>query len=270
MPGKRGYLTLVLSLLVIGLSGFVFEDGAAIWRPRPGTSWQWQLQGKVDASYPVRVYDVDGFDTSKRTVARLHRKGVKVICYVDVGTWERWRPDAGRFPRSVIGRRDGPWPGERWLDIRKLRRLAPIMRSRFEMCRRKGFDAIEPDNIDGYTNRTGFRITYADQLRYNRWLARQAHRIGLSIGLKNDPGQVVDLVGYYDWALTEDCFAQGWCYKLEPFVERNKAVFSAEYTDTGMTLQELCARARKLGFSAILKHRDLGAWRKGCVGLERR
>ena len=138
------------------------------------------------------------------------------------------------------------------------------MRTRLDQCRDKGFDGVEPDNIDGYTNDTGFQLTYSDQLAYNRWLALEAHRRGLSIGLKNDAEQAADLVGYFDWALTEDCFAEGWCEAMAPFIGAGKAVFAAEYTDTGITLDDFCAPATDLGFSVILKHRELDAWPVAC------
>ncbi len=66
--------------------------------------------------------------------------------------------------------------------------LAPLMRARLDLCQAKGFDAVEPDNIDGYQvdGGTGFPLTAGDQLRYNRWIAAEAHCRGLSIGLKND------------------------------------------------------------------------------------
>ena len=44
---------------------------------------------------------------------------------------------------------------ERWLDVRQIERLAPILTDRLELCRDKGFDAVEPDNLDGYDNETG-------------------------------------------------------------------------------------------------------------------
>lgn len=48
------------------------------------------------------------------------------------------------------------------------------------LCADKGFDA-EPDLMDGYTNDTGFALTEADQLRYVRWLADEAHYQGTRI-----------------------------------------------------------------------------------------
>ena len=138
------------------------------------------------------------------------------------------------------------------------------MRARLDMCRDKGFDGIEPDNIDGYTNDTGFPLTYDDQIKYNLWLAEEAHARGLSIGLKNDPDQVADLLPYFDWALTEDCFAEGWCTDMLPFIQMGKPVFAAEYTDSGADIEQFCQEADKLNFSLILKNRELNAWQQNC------
>ncbi|MAG96376.1 MAG: endo alpha-1,4 polygalactosaminidase [Rhodospirillaceae bacterium] len=156
------------------------------------------------------------------------------------------------------------WPGERWLDIRRIDLLAPLIGQRLELCRIKGFDAVEPDNIDGYTNDTGFSLSAEDQLRFNRWLASEAHKRGLSIGLKNDPDQAVELVGDFDWALTEDCFAEEWCEQMLPFIKLGKTVFAAEYTDMDMTTAKFCAKAKAFGISAILKTRELDSWRRSC------
>lgn len=242
----------------------IIVKGNSWWRPALNTSWQWQLSGSLDQSVDAVMYDVDLFETDTSVVAALHTQGRKVVCYISVGSWENWRPDAGQFPAAVVGNDYEGWPGEKWLDIRRIDLLGPIMRQRLDMCRTKGFDAIEPDNIDGYTNDTGFPLSYSDQLAYNRWLANEAHARGLSIGLKNDGDQVADLLSYFDWALTEDCFDQGWCSQLTPFVAAGKAVFAAEYTDTGMTTGQFCPQANALNFNAILKHRELDAWRQTC------
>jgi len=197
-------------------------------------------------------------------VAALHAQGRRVICYISVGSWEDWRPDASQFPAEVLGKDYEGWPGEKWLDIRRIDLLAPIMRARLDLCRAKGFDAVEPDNIDSYTSDTGFPLTYNHQKAYNIWLANEAHARGLSIGLKNDDEQVADLLPYFDWALTEDCFADDWCDSMTPFITAGKPVFAAEYTDTGITLDDFCPQAKALKFSAIFKNRDLDAWRQAC------
>ena len=240
--------------------------GLIWWRPAIGTTWQWQLDTPIDTTVDAQMVDIDLFDNDAATVTALHNKGRKVICYLSAGSWEEWRPDADQFPAALLGKDYAGWPGEKWLDIRRLDLLGPILRARLDRCRDKGFDGVEPDNIDGYTNDTGFPLTAQDQIAFNTWLAQEAHRRGLSIGLKNDGDQVGDLLAHFDWALTEDCFDQGWCGDMSPFIAAGKAVFAAEYTDTGMTLDKFCAQAQALHFSAILKHRDLDAWRQVCAG----
>ncbi|MHB0989298.1 MAG: endo alpha-1,4 polygalactosaminidase [Bellilinea sp.] len=242
------------------------QDSQSLWwKPLVSLRWQWQLSDMpVDLSMDADMYDIDLFDNDASVIAALHAQGRKVVCYVSVGSWEDWRPDADQFPASVIGEDYEGWPGENWLDVRQIELLAPVMRARLDLCRDKGFDGIEPDNIDGYTNDTGFPLTYEDQLKYNLWLAEEAHARGLSIGLKNDPDQVADLLPYFDWALTEDCFAEGWCEEMMSFIQMGKPVFATEYTDTGVNIEELCQEAKLLNFSLILKNRELDAWQQTC------
>jgi hypothetical protein len=111
--------------------------------------------------YDASIFDLDMFDTHPAVVAKLHRMGRHVMCYISAGTWEQWRPDAAKFPKSVLGNKDGHWPGERWLDVRQTSILEPIMADRLDRCKKKGFDGVDPDNLDGYQNKTGFPLTYA-------------------------------------------------------------------------------------------------------------
>ncbi|WP_433547994.1 endo alpha-1,4 polygalactosaminidase [Streptomyces sp. CA-294286] len=230
------------------------------WQPRPGPAWQWQLSGELDLSVDVPVYDVDGHTTSAEKVAALHAKGRKVICYLSTGAWEEFRPDADRFPQEVLGRSNG-WEGERWLDIRRTDVLEPLMAARMDMCREKGFDAVEPDNMDGYDNRTGFPLTAADQLRYNRLIARLAHDRGMAVGLKNDLDQIPELVGDFDFAVNEQCAEYHECAKLSPFIEADKAVFHVEYE---VPTSRFCAEARALRLSSMRKNYELDEWREQC------
>ena len=214
------------------------------WAPALETSWQWQLQGPVDTSLDVDMYDIDGFEVPKGVVSGLHADGSTVVCYISAGSWERWRPDAGRFPERVLGRSNG-WPGERWLDVRRVAVLRPIMERRIDMCVRKGFDAVEFDNVDGYANNSGFPITGADQLRYNVFLANAAHRRGLSALLKNDLGQIRTLLPYFDAALNEQCHQYDGCGRLDAFVDAGKAVFGVEYK---LGVGEFCPAANAHDF----------------------
>ncbi|MBN1313219.1 MAG: endo alpha-1,4 polygalactosaminidase [Anaerolineae bacterium] len=233
---------------------------AGIWQPAPGTSWQWQLTDTIDTSFEVDMYDIDLFEVPQTTIEQLKADGRIVICYFSAGSWEDWRPDAGDFPALVKGRSNG-WPGEVWLDIRNISVLGPIMKARMDLAVQKGCHGVEPDNIDGYTNNTGFPLDYQDQIDYNVWLAREAHARGLSIGLKNDVEQVPDLVDVFDWALNEQCFEYDECDTLLPFVQAGKAVFGVEYT--GST-SSFCPQANAMGFDWLKKNLDLDAYRVAC------
>lgn len=233
---------------------------ARVRRPPAHASWQYQLDGRLDLSVGAKVFDVDGFSTSAAQVRRLHRAGRYAVCYFSAGAWEDWRPDRGRFPAATLGADNG-WPGERWLDVRRLRELAPVLRGRIAMCARKGFDAVEPDNVDGWTNDTGFPLTARDQLVFNRWLARTAHRYGLAVALKNDLEQARALAPSFDLAVVEQCFQYGECGSARPFLRAGKGVFDVEYA---LPRSRFCPAARRLGVNAIRKRLDLGAWREPC------
>jgi hypothetical protein len=261
---KIAFLAAVLASYGI-VSGPDPADAQAVggrWQPEPGLSWQWQLSGSIDTSYNVDVYDVDAVETPASTVEKLHAGGSKVVCYISAGSWENWRPDKNDFPESVKGRPLDGLPGERWLDVRRVETLRPIMSRRMDVCQQKGFDAVEPDNVDGYANNSGFRLTYADQIVYNRMLAEEAHERGLAIALKNDTAQVKSLVDGFDFAVVEECFAYRECGRYAPFVHAGKAVFLAEY-DTQKKATR-CQKARQLDFGLIFKKINLGPWRRAC------
>ncbi|MFN2150965.1 MAG: endo alpha-1,4 polygalactosaminidase [Anaerolineales bacterium] len=233
------------------------------WQPAAGLTWQWQLGSALDLDLRVDVWDID-LGVHKSVVDKLHSLDASVICYISVGSYENWRSDASQFPEEVLGKNYEGWSGERWLDIRRIDLLAPIMLARLDDCAAKGFDAVEPDNMEIYTNDTGFPLTYQDQLRYALWLAEQAHARGLAIGQKNAPDQTKDLVNIFDFAITEDAFYYNWAADMLPYIQAGKPVFAAEYTDLPGDFGEFCGRSQELGFSTILKHRDLDAWLEQC------
>ena len=211
---------------------------------------------------PADVYEVDGVDTPKSVVTDLHQRGRIVVCYISAGSWENYRADAGQFPqRRFSGRTLAGWPDERWLDIRKVHVLMPLMKARMDVCVRKGFDAIEFDNVDGQSNRTGFPLTRAEQVRYDRDLARAAHARGLQPGLKNAVELIPQLVNSFDWALNEQCVQYSECKPYQAFIKQNKAVFVLEYN---VTVKKMCAVTQPLGLYAQKKRLSLNAWRATC------
>jgi hypothetical protein len=203
--------------------------GGSWWIPPQHLTWYWQLQGTVDNNEPVEAYDIDGFENTAAEVAALHAQGKHVICYVDVGTYEPGRPDSSDFPASVLGSGVQGWPGERWLDISNLGVLEPIMTARFQMCREKGFDAVEPDNMDGYENGSGFPLTAQQQLAYDEWVASEVHSLGMAVLQKNDGEQTAQLEPHFDGALDEQCNQYSECANFQAYLTAGKPVLNAEY-----------------------------------------
>lgn len=240
-----------------------------VWRPAPGTSWQWQLSGEVRANEApqVQMFDLDLFDVPEATIAALRGAGIVVVCYVSAGSHEDWRPDADLFPPEAIGKALDGWEGERWLDIMDptVRRL---MEARLDLAIEKGCDGVEPDNVDGYANDDGLGLNATEQLSYNRFLADAAHARGLSVGLKNDLDQLEALEPRFDWALNEECLAFDECDRLRVFTDRGKAAFHVEYVDeeseATAKLEEVCGRAPWL--DSLVKTWDLGEEWWPCEG----
>jgi len=237
-----------------------------MWKPTADAPihWQWQLSQPFNISTDlipgVTVYDIDWEQNSASVVAALHAKGFKVIAYLEAGDWTFGRADAGQFPAAVIGNTIPGWT-DRWLDIRS-DAVRTIMAARLDSIKAKGFDAVEPDCIDGYSNSSGFPLTYADQLNYNEWIAAQCHARGLSVGLKGDNDQVGDLYTYFDWALNEECNRYNECFaspnSYSLFVNAGKAVFNVEYRSQDVT-EAKCATMSNAHVNSMRRNLDLTA-----------
>ncbi len=225
------------------------------------TSWQIQYSGDIDYSMDVNMYNVDLFETDPETISTLKERGVFVMCYFSAGSHEDWRPDANDFPVETLGSPMKGWEGETWLDIRQIELLRPVTEKRLNLALAKGCNGVDPDNVNGFENNTGFPLTYDDQLAYNIFLANAAHERGMAIGLKNDLDQAKDLVSYFDWILNEECFSSTECDQLLPFIEAGKPVFVIEYE---LSPQEFCAQANRMNFNALHKNWELDAYRVSC------
>ena len=258
-------------------------SGSTCWHPALNSRWQYQLQavtgfastGGINvgiSSVPFtgggavhpQVFDIDlyvdqsvsGNNTTLNSTAvnAIHARGAKAICYVDAGTWENWRADASQFPSSVLGRNNG-WPGEKWLDIRQTSILLPIMDARVQKCVQAGFDGVEWDNVDGYTNNTGFPLTASDQINYDASLANLAHQHGLTVALKNDVGQLSGLATYFDYAVNEQCQQYNECTGYTAnFINAGKTVFQVEYK---LATSNFCTNANTANRNAIKKSLNL-------------
>lgn len=231
----------------------------------PGTSWQWQINGGVidetvldSVVNAKKMYDIDLFATDASTIQRLHAKGIYVVCYMETGSWENYRPDAGSYPAGVLGNAPAGYPNERLVDIRQLGVLMPIISARLDIARSKGCDGIEPDRDDTYSGyNTGFPLIMQDQLTFNRAVADLAHARGLSIGLKNGASSSgvfeAAMAQFADWALNEECNQFNECGGYSAFIAQDKAVFQVEYTSSGSTPSSICPADNAANFDGLLK-----------------
>ena len=238
------------------------------WKPEAGVTFDWLLANPdPNASFSSDVVDVDAFETPVETIAALHAQGKKVIGYVSVGTLENTRPDGNLLPSEVVGKVYPEWPDEKWVDIRQINKIKPWLLSRFKMIANKKFDAIEPDNLDGYSNNSGFNLTMPDEKKFLDSIITYAHLYGLGIGQKNLPEFSTEFCEKFDWALTEDAYNQGWAKDMMPYINKKKPVFIVEYTD--MMSQQVfdstvCPDSKTSKYSAILKNRNLDKWSHVC------
>ncbi|MGV6818686.1 MAG: endo alpha-1,4 polygalactosaminidase [Thiotrichales bacterium] len=225
------------------------------YQPPPGVTWHWQLQGELDTTRDAKIYDIDLFNTPVETINELHTIGKKVICYFSAGSYEDFRPDSDVFSATDLGNPLDGWPGEKWLDIRS-QTVRDIMAARILLAATKGCDGIEPDNVDGYVNNSGFPLTAEDQIGFNLFIAAEAHHHHLSVGLKNDLDQISLLVDHFDFAVNEQCFEYNECQSLLPFIDKDKAVLNAEYDQQYIKNRHepdgICYQAQELGLSTLI------------------
>jgi len=251
---------------------------STIWKPALNTPWQWQLNGAfnpaADLIAGVKMYDIDLFNNSATTVQAIHNAGAKAVCYMETGSWESYRPDANQYPAAILGKPLNGYPDEKYVDIRNINdtsnqnvvALRTILQNRLQQCKDKGFDGIEPDIDDAFfegNNATGFPVTYQDQVNFNKFVATEAHKRGLSIGLKNgaDAQFVADMLPVVDWVLNEQCFQYAECAPYSTFVNAGKAVFQVEYS---LATSKFCTQANSMNFNSMKKNTSLDKTRTAC------
>jgi hypothetical protein len=203
---------------------------------------------------PLYSGDTSVKPLSAEQVTGYHDRGIRVVCTVAAGYWDRSTPDADRFSPSMIGRSVWGDANRRWLDIRNTG-VRSLMDARFAYAAEIGCDGIDATYLELWYQNTGFFITYGDQLAFNRYLADSAHSHGLSIGLHNTTQQIADLVGWYDFAIAENCLQAAECGIYAPFLALGKPVFQVE--DDAISAEiHICNAGRDFGYNTIIKTRN--------------
>lgn len=262
------------------------DDGSSCYEPPVGTTWQWQLnpdgnQTSINTSVLADMFDIDGYANDAGVVATLkalpgnHVPSRGVTCYITAGTLENWRPDTELLNPEVLGNPYSGFVDERWIDVRQISQIRPWLEAKMDMCKAKGFDAIEFDNVDGWqtANKTGLNITAEDEIAFIAYLANAAHARGMTMAHKSNVEQVPAVLPYVDFAVVEECFAYKECtradantdgqYGYDDFINAGKPVFEVEYKKYSPT-NNVCAKANALGFSTLYKKVALDSYRVAC------
>ena len=250
------------------------------WKPQGVIDWALDYsskfaEGTLDLSHDAYILPLWVIEEAEKRAAAQSRPGAvqtlrvenkkRLICYTNCGAYEpeNWNeqllePVRGR----LLGKTMAGYPEEKWLNIKELDLLRPLVREKFALAARSGCDAMVCDNTEAWitgtdgdgsqtiglfrskgldavkqlaalkaVERTGNAITFDDQLRYNRMLAEEAHAQCLSIGLINDVFQINELAADFDFALNEQCHHCGWCDLYRPFVDAGKPVLHLEFED---------------------------------------
>ena len=232
--------------------------------------WDWQIGAEGDSAIKpptgAKLIDVDGWGTSASKVAQLKAQGLYTVCYLDVGSWEPGRPDSNQYPSYLKIQQDPDWEDEYFLDVTDVFKpnsaLARILKNRFAMCKQKGFDALEPDNLQNDENISGRkRPTLQQQIDFNGWVADAAHAAGLAVFQKNGPDKILVrdrtgkmMVEKFDGILNEQCQEYGECNALGEYSKRGKLVLDTEY-DANLN----CSLSNSLKLNMIKRDLDLKA-----------
>lgn len=206
--------------------------------------WDWQIgasdESKIVAAPGLQLLDVDVFNTSAAKVAELKAKGIYMVCYINAGSWQPGYPDSGDYPAYLKIKQDPDWPEEYFLDVTDVFKpdsaLAKILKNRLAICKQKGFDAVEPDNLQNDENAGGL-ITRQQQIDFNGWFADAAHAAGLKVLQKNGPDKIdlkttydgKSMLSKFDGILNEECQQYNECSPLAKYVAAGKLALNVEY-----------------------------------------
>lgn len=151
------------------------------------------------------------------------------------------------------------------------------MARRIELAAANGCDAIDPDNVGGYSNDNGLSLAEQDLKNDIDFLTEAAHTYSLANGLKHAEDIHSDLISTVDFAVNEQCHEDESCNLYVGFAVVGKNVLQIECRKgkTGKTNNDKNASPSKVnvicndsatrtGFSTIMKNDNLNRWYEYC------
>ena len=259
-----------------GLAGLPARSGSY---PSPGSANIWdtdlfQDSNTANAGIPTGASPV---------VAAIHAAGHYAICYVEAGAYQVGFPDDANFASADyggIGDRATQMQGysdEYWFNLTGFAHylagqpgtlsgaaldISTQLNKRFAWCKLEGQDAVEADDLDGYTNQsqsgvTPWGMTQADSAGFERWLAYDIHANGLAAFQKNDPANEPADASLFDGMVIEECnHYQDPCAgsggDATAYLAAHKPVLNAEYVEDGETTTKFCSADITAGITGAL------------------
>jgi hypothetical protein len=269
----------------VGLAGLPATNAAY---PQPGSAhiWDTDLFYDSNASYnDSHGNPVLNIPTGASPVVQaIHAAGHYSICYVEAGSYQLGFPDNANFKPADYGNkakryRMQGYPTQWWFDVRGFKNyvagnnstltgaapdIAAGLNKRFQWCKLEGQDALEPDDLDGYTNKSatgaaggGWGLTQAQDAGFERWIAYTAHADGLAVFQKNDTANAPADQPLFDGVITEECnYYQDPCAgsggDWNSYLSAHKPVLNAEYIEDGETTSQFCPADHAAGIYGAL------------------
>lgn len=260
-----------LTLLFAAGCGAAQLEARRGWQPPPvNATFDYQIGGDYPLPPGVEVVSRDWFAGSAP-------EQVYAICYVNAFQTQpddpgvNRRDERSRWPRDLVLEElgdDPSWRGEYLIDIstqtkraRAAAWIAPIVRT----CSRKGFEAVEYDNLDSWTRFHDTlledRVPFgrADAVAYAELLADLAHRNGLAAAQKNTvelPRRTARVAIGFDFAIAEECGRWAEC-------QAYRAVYGNHVIVVEYRLQDFRKTCRALGSRLSVVLRDVRLSRPG-------
>jgi hypothetical protein len=227
--------------------------------PPPNGVFDYQLGGAYTPATNVAIVARDRTDSPAA--------GRYNICYVNAFQTQPGESAsfAKKHPHLLLKGSNGKfvvdpnWPDEYLFDIStatKRTQLSTVVGAWIDSCAKKGFRAVEADNLDSYLRSKG-KLTRGHAVAFATLLTARAHKAGLAIGQKN--GAEFTKIGKntigFDFAVTEECQVYKECQAYTSVY--GTRVYEIEYTDNGSKAYTAACTARGKTVSVIYRDRDV-------------